>query len=161
MGYSSIQLKSSPWKAIDNCTPLQMITPLFNGHYHPIKPQRIKSFGCQAYDLKHDASKLDPTAKKMIFVGLEPGSNAYRLWDKSTRRIIVSADVKFDENSFPAAGHSLTPTNDQIIDLFPDMLANLPVNHIEPSTVIENNTKDPDDTLQIPIDNPLPLAPEA
>lgn len=116
-----------------------MITPLLTGHYHPIKPTRFKPFGCQAYVLNHEASKLDPTAKKMIFVGLEPGSNAYRLWDKSTRRITVSADLRFDETSFPAIGHSLTPTDAQITDIFPDLLASLSTSHHNPTPVSEDS----------------------
>lgn len=38
----------------------------------------------------------------MIFVGYEQGSKGYKFWDASSRRIIVSRDVTFDEDSFPA-----------------------------------------------------------
>lgn len=38
VSYSSIQLNSSPSVAIENRTPLSMITPLLQGHHHPIKP---------------------------------------------------------------------------------------------------------------------------
>lgn len=39
--------------------------------------------------------------------------------------MVVSADVKFNENSFPAADHPCTPTNSQIVDVFPDLLATM------------------------------------
>lgn len=114
-----------------------MISPLFQGHYHPIKITRFKPFGCQAYVLNHDSSKLQPTAKQMIMVGIEPGSNAYRLWDKSTRRIVISSDVRFNELSFPAVGHPLTPSNSQIIDVFPDVLATISAVNQNPSFTID------------------------
>lgn len=110
MTYSSIQLNSSPTVSLENKSPTSIISPLLLGHHHPIKAKRFKPFGCQAYVLNHDASKIHPTAQRMIFVGLETGSNAYRLWDKKTQRIVISADVTFDEKSFPAANHFLTPT---------------------------------------------------
>jgi len=125
VAYASVQLNSSPSVAINNRSPLAMITPFFKGHYHPIKPSRFKPFGCQGYVLDNDASKLHPTAKRMVLVGLEPGSNAYRLWDKTTRRIVISSDVKFDENSFPATNHALTPSRTQIVDVFPDIMATI------------------------------------
>jgi hypothetical protein len=37
----------------------------------------------------------------MIFVGYEPGSKAYRLWDPRGHKIVISADVNFDESVFP------------------------------------------------------------
>lgn len=103
------------------------MTSHFKGHIHPIKITRFKPFGCQAYVLDQQASKLQPTAKRMILVGIEPGSNAFRLWDKISHRIVVSADVRFDENHFPAVGHSHTPSTTQIDDSFPDILATMSV----------------------------------
>ena len=36
------------------------------------------------------------------FIGYEPGSKGYRLWDKHTKSVKLSQDVKFDEESFPS-----------------------------------------------------------
>jgi len=51
---------------------------------------------------KDDWKKLDPKAIKAIFIGYEPGSKGYRLWDKCTRSVKLSRDIKFDEDQFPS-----------------------------------------------------------
>lgn len=127
MTYSSIQLNSSPSIALENKGPLSIITPLVLGHHHPVKAPRFKPFECQAYVLNLEALKIQPTAQRMIFVGLEAGSNAYTLWNKKLQKIVISADVKFDENTFPAAAHPLKPSQTQIVDIFPDILATIPM----------------------------------
>ncbi|KZT74553.1 hypothetical protein DAEQUDRAFT_761391 [Daedalea quercina L-15889] len=38
----------------------------------------------------------------MIFVGYEQGSKGYRFWNLGTQSIVVSRDVTFDEETFPA-----------------------------------------------------------
>lgn len=42
--------------------------------------------------------KLDDRSRALVHLGTEPGSKAYRLLDPTTRRIVVSRDVVFDEN---------------------------------------------------------------
>nr|AAX95066.1 retrotransposon protein, putative, unclassified [Oryza sativa Japonica Group]ABA91624.1 retrotransposon protein, putative, unclassified [Oryza sativa Japonica Group] len=43
--------------------------------------------------------KLDDRSRPMIFVGYEPGSKAYRVYDPATRRVHVSRDVVFDKEA--------------------------------------------------------------
>jgi len=74
-------------------------------------------FGCKAYVHMHkdDRKKLDPKAFEATFIGYKPGSKGYRLWDKCTRSVILSRDVKFDEESYPSrksAETRSTPTTD-------------------------------------------------
>lgn len=145
VAYSSVQLNSSPSVAINNCTPVSLISPLFKGHYHPVKATCFKPFGCQAYVLNHNASKLQPTDQTMIMVGLEPGSNAYRLWDKGSQRIVISADIRFNELHFPATGHSLTPPSMQIVDNFPDMLATMSITENVKAEVDQTQAETPED----------------
>ena len=49
----------------------------------------------------------------MIFVGYESGSKGYKFWNPANRSIVVSRDVTFDEESFPArklpGNHPVTP----------------------------------------------------
>lgn len=59
----------------------------------------IRVFGCVGY-VKHDKPhlrKLDDRSRAFVHLGTEPGTKAYRLLDPSTRRIIVSIDVVFNE----------------------------------------------------------------
>ena len=44
-------------------------------------------------------SKLDPRAKKVVFMGITSGVKGYRLWCPETRKIIFSRDVTFDESA--------------------------------------------------------------
>nr|GEY72719.1 ribonuclease H-like domain, reverse transcriptase, RNA-dependent DNA polymerase [Tanacetum cinerariifolium] len=43
-------------------------------------------------------TKLDDRSSRMVYLGNEQGSKAYRLFDPTTQRICVSRDVKFKEN---------------------------------------------------------------
>jgi hypothetical protein len=54
-------------------------------------------FGCHAY-YHVQKSKLDPRAKKAIFMGFSSGVKGYRLWCLETKKIIHSRDVKFNKS---------------------------------------------------------------
>ena len=90
--YNRTPLKRAKWK-----TPIEL--------WMKKKPDvsYFRIFGCKAFVYVHKdkRSKLEPKAKIMIFVGYEPGSKGYRFWDPSSRTIILSRDVQFDESSFP------------------------------------------------------------
>ena len=42
-------------------------------------------------------TKLDPRAKKVIFLCFRPGINGYRLWCPKSKKLDLSRDVIFDE----------------------------------------------------------------
>jgi len=42
---------------------------------------------------------LEPRAKKGVFVGYRDGVKGYRIWFPSKKRVILSKNVVFDENS--------------------------------------------------------------
>jgi hypothetical protein len=57
--------------------------------------------------------KLDDRSRRMIFVGYEPGSKAYRAYNPLTRRVHISRDIIFDEAAQWAwtADHDVGPGN--------------------------------------------------
>ncbi|KAG8490009.1 hypothetical protein CXB51_016101 [Gossypium anomalum] len=55
-------------------------------------------FGSTAYYHVKE-SKLDPRAKKALFLGITDGVKRYRLWCPDTRKIVFSRDVTFDEST--------------------------------------------------------------
>ncbi|TXG65804.1 hypothetical protein EZV62_007079 [Acer yangbiense] len=59
---------------------------------------RLHIFGCPAY-FHVTESKLDPRAKKAIFVGFSEGVKGFRLWNSESKKIILSRDVTFDESA--------------------------------------------------------------
>ena len=60
----------------------------------------LRVFGCVCYARTKNAGrrKLDDRSKVLVHLGVEPGSKACRLLDPSSKRIMVSRDVVFDEN---------------------------------------------------------------
>lgn len=59
----------------------------------------LKVFGCVCFARTETPGrkKLDDRTRKLVHLGTEPGSKAYRLFDPDTKRIIVSRDVHFME----------------------------------------------------------------
>ncbi|GJX84602.1 zinc finger, CCHC-type containing protein [Tanacetum coccineum] len=87
-------LNRVPTKALKDSTPYEAL----KGRKPNLKHLRI--FGCKAYAkvTKPHLKKLDDRSKELIYLGTEPGSKAYRLFDPVTKDMIVSRDVKFKED---------------------------------------------------------------
>lgn len=68
----------------------------------------LRVFGCDAmvHVPKVNRRKLDDKSIAYTFLGYHEGSKAYRLYNKATKKIIVSRDVVFIENK---------PSGDQVI----------------------------------------------
>jgi len=62
----------------------------------------FRIFGCIAYAhiLDKKRSKLDDKGEKCIFLGVSDQSKAYKLYNPTTKKIIISHDVVFDEERF-------------------------------------------------------------
>ena len=59
----------------------------------------LVKFGCTAYALiLPTGGKFDPKSQKLVFVGYSDDAKAYKLYNPSTRKTIVSRDVEFIEN---------------------------------------------------------------
>ena len=86
----------SPRKLLEWRTPYEALTGRVPdvSHFHV--------FGCRAWVHNNKGKKLDAKSIPMIFVGYESGSKAYRLWDPKSHRIVISSDVQFNEEEFPA-----------------------------------------------------------
>ena len=89
---------------VQNCTPHRVLdnkTPeeTFSGEKPEVNHLRI--FGCLVYIHipKEMRTKLDPSGKKCIFVGYSENSKAYRIYFPGYKKIDISRDVTFGEDS--------------------------------------------------------------
>ena len=85
----------SPTKALGDKTPFEA--------WYGKKPsvEHLKVFGCIAYShvAKDERKKLDPKAKKCIFLGYTAQSKGYCLYDSEKLSVIFSRDIVFNESS--------------------------------------------------------------
>jgi hypothetical protein len=88
-------LNRCPMKSVDGMTPLE--------EWHGRKPEvhHLKTFRCIVYvrNTTPHLKKLEDRGRKMIFVGYESGSKAYRAYDPIMKRVHVTRDVVFDEQT--------------------------------------------------------------
>jgi hypothetical protein len=87
-------LNRLPTKTMGYRTPFEA----WNGR----KPQlgHFRVFGCKAHvrpSVPH-LKKLDDRSVPMVYLGVEEGSKAHRLYNPQTKRIVVSRDVVFEES---------------------------------------------------------------
>nr|GEZ26437.1 zinc finger, CCHC-type [Tanacetum cinerariifolium] len=99
-----------------NSVPTKALEP-----YEAIKGKKpnlkdLRVFGCIAYAKvpSQHLTKLDDRSIRMVYLGNEHGSKAYRLFDPTTQRICVSRDVKFKEDEkWDWSKYSGENTNDE------------------------------------------------
>lgn len=156
--YSSLQINCSPSRAIDYKTPIHLFHSLCKGHIHPFDFTRLKPFVCLSYaHIQNWQAKLGTKSKQVIFVGLKPGGHAARLWDKSPQRIMVSGDVQYQEDIFPAHQETTsTPVKNSLAcSMFPPDLEST-IDNLEPSSSpnLEPLNVEPNTALRILEDPP-------
>ena len=92
VSYACQIINRLPTAANEGKTPLQVWSRSPATNY-----DSFHIFGCDAYYHVQE-SKLDPRAKKAIFMGFSSGVKGYRLWCPETKKIIHSRDVRFNES---------------------------------------------------------------
>jgi hypothetical protein len=60
----------------------------------------LRAFGCTAYAhiAKERRLKLEPNAKKMVFIGYIPTARQYRLYDPKANKVVLATAPRFVEN---------------------------------------------------------------
>ena len=91
--YASHLINRLPSAALNGKTPLEVWSGKPINDY-----DTLHVFGSTAYYHVKE-SKLDPRAKKALFMGVTSGVKGYRLWCLSLKKIIYSRDVTFDESA--------------------------------------------------------------
>lgn len=61
----------------------------------------FKRFGCRSYflDSRPSRGKLEPRGMSGIFLGYSEESKEYRIWLTNEKKIIITRDVKFIDDS--------------------------------------------------------------
>ena len=95
-----------PLTSIGNISPYEK---LFG---HPPNNDHLRTFGCLCFvsTIKQGRSKFDPRAENYIFLKYPYGQKAYKVYNPSTKKLIISRDVHFFEHHFPY--HQQLSTND-------------------------------------------------
>jgi hypothetical protein len=78
-------LNMVPCKAVDGKTPFEV--------WHGKRPAvlHLKTFGCIVYVRNTKPHlKLDDKGRKMIFVGYERGTKAYKAYDSVTKKVTIT-----------------------------------------------------------------------
>lgn len=88
-----------PSRVLENHSPINILSKHFSETVS-IRNLPPKVFGCTVFlhVHKNQRSKLDPRAKKCMFVGYSATQKGYKCYDPSSRRTFVSLDVTFNES---------------------------------------------------------------
>jgi hypothetical protein len=114
-------------------------TPFESWFHRKPSLSHLRIFSCPAYIYaeKHTRTKLDSKSRPGIFMGYAKESKAYRIWDTTKNKIVISRDVIFHESSIPSSSSSssvTTPPSPVTIN-FSRILAIMTALPIQPSPV--------------------------
>src|SRR5580765_8038715 len=81
-----------PLERLNGKTPIE----LWTGKKPNVSYLRI--IGSKAYTLENEKrSKFEKKSQELVLVGYAPKQKAYRVWQRGTRKVVVSRDVKIVE----------------------------------------------------------------
>ena len=91
VGHAFFLMNRLPCKVLDNQIPFELLygqKPYLNF---------IKVFGCQCFasTLSHNRKKLEPRARKWVFLGHRSSVKGFLVYDLAIREILVSQNVIF------------------------------------------------------------------
>ena len=92
LSYACHVLNRLPSTTLEGRTPIEVWSGELAQDY-----DKLQVFGCNAYSHVKE-NKLDPRAKKAVFMGFNGGVKGFILWCPELNKIIVSRDVTFDES---------------------------------------------------------------
>ena len=124
--------------------------------FYKAKPslEQAHVWGCLAYAHVPDAlrHKLEPKAVRCVFIGVSEHSKAWRLYDRTKRRVIVSRSVVFDDNVFPMRTPAQPRTGDMDLLYHDDEIT-----HFERRADASASPHVPDDPVDLTHDAPIDL----
>ena len=139
-------LKISPTLVVQNMTPKEALSR------RKLAVDHFRIFGCIAYAHIPDEKmmKLDNKGEKCIFPSVSDKSKAYKLFNPSTMKIIISRDVVFDEKNTWTWKQNGVKEN-ILVDFDDDEKGQQPVENEQEEEVTQN----------VPIADQNPLAAES
>jgi hypothetical protein len=112
---------------------LKTLEEMFSGTKPNLSHLRV--IGCVAYCHIPDSKrqKFDPKAIPTLLLGYDEDNKAYRCYNPSTRKILISRDVRFDEQNFDSNVPETTEPLEDSSFLFPPCSPNLDIPAPNPS----------------------------
>jgi hypothetical protein len=133
-------------RALSHLTPHQRYTK------RKLDISYLHLFGSTSYLYVQKGSKLEPKSRPMTLVGYDELSKAYRCFDPTRRKIVISRDVIFNENLIGIQNPTdLSSQNDDIFQHF--LYTNLP------QSVPDSVTQQPHPTSSHGVPDPNPMSP--
>src|SRR6266478_6204000 len=99
-------LNRSPSSSLKDITPYEA----WFGRKPSVEHFRV--FGCQAYVhvQKKQHTSFEPKSRQCIFLGYPPDYKGWKVYDPLTRKITISRDIIFDEQTMPGTKTSASDT---------------------------------------------------
>ncbi|KAL0323638.1 UNVERIFIED_CONTAM: hypothetical protein Sangu_1983100 [Sesamum angustifolium] len=88
-------INRSPWASLGG----KLVEEVWTGN--PVNFYHLRIFGCSAYVhvLSGERLKLDSKSKQCIFLGYKKCVKGYKFCDPAARKMVISRDTVFDEQS--------------------------------------------------------------